>query len=144
MKISESSLQKVYFTTKFRDIYKLEAECPIILNSLSVYAVKDKQCEQKVEFDVRLYSNGDKFIRPDYAAKDCDYFLLTGERLALCKMVEIKAEDYVNMTSFDDCFTFIIEEKDVQYEKILQHIDDYDLVISTCKWTLQFVHRWKH
>lgn len=115
MKISEPQLTRIYFKEKFHTLYELKEDIPVILNSLIVYTVKDDWIDSKVDF--KIFTNpkdGKRYISPLYNPAHCDCFVLTGERLAMCKTFEIKAEEYVDVTKFngDFCFTFEADKDD--------------------------------
>ena len=109
MKISDSKLNRICFFEKFRGVYELKEDIPIVLNNSYVYAIKDDCYYSQVDFDISNI-NGKRYICPQYHHSNCDYFLLAGERLAMCKTVEIKAEDYIDVTKFNGDFTFVLED----------------------------------
>ena len=112
MKISEPQLYKVYYTQQFQKFYLIDPDVPLVLNSINVYAVKDEWVQEKVDFDIFTDKNGDRYIRPNYPSEECSHFLLTGERLARCKVIEIKADECVSYFEHDGSFTFTIEAEE--------------------------------
>jgi hypothetical protein len=110
MKISDSKLTRVYFNEKFYTLYELKEDVPIVLNSLCIYAIKDDVYISKVDFDIFTDKDAKKYISPRYNPSHCDYFLLTGERLAMCRTLEISADEYVDRHCYNENFTFVLEE----------------------------------
>jgi len=109
MKISEPQLHKIYYTKQFYKLFLITSDVPLVLNTINIYAVKDEYCQERVDFDVFTDGNGDRFIRPNYPSEQCEHFLITGERLAMCKLVEVKAEECVDHFKHDGSYTFTIE-----------------------------------
>ena len=110
MKISECKLHRISFQTKFNTLYELKEDVPIILNSLHIYSINDDWVSSEVDFDIFTHKDGKRYISPRYNSVNCDGFLLIGERLAMCKTVEIKAEDYIDVTRFNGNFIFVFED----------------------------------
>lgn len=108
MKISDKQLCRVHFVKKFNTLYQLEENTQLILNTLCVYAMKYNDY-QKVDFEIYTEEDNKKYIVPRYNAARCDYFMLGGERLAMCKIVEIKSDDYINIKNNKGDFTFTLE-----------------------------------
>lgn len=120
MKISELQLKRICFQEKFYTLYELKEDVPIVLNDLYVYAIKNDEVYATVDFDIFTNTKGTRYISPRYNPSHCDYFLLTGERLAMCKTIEIKANDYIDVakfngnlidvTKYNGNFTFVLED----------------------------------
>lgn len=109
MKISELQLNRIYFQVTFDTLYELKDDVPIILNSLQIYTIVRDWINEKVDFDIFTDKNGKRYINPRYNPSHCDRFLLTGERLAMCKKIEIKADDYIDVIKNNGNFTFTLE-----------------------------------
>lgn len=111
MKISESQLYKVYYTKKFDTVFPINNDISLILNeNLKVYAFVDEYIQKEVDFDVYKDGVGNHFIHPNFPPEECDFFMIVGERLAMCKTVELKAKDYISKIESDGSYTFVVEE----------------------------------
>jgi hypothetical protein len=109
MQISESQLSRIFFQEKFYTLYELKKDIPIILNSLHIYAIKNDEVYTEVDFDIFTDTKGIRYVSPRYNPAHCDHFVLTGERLAMCKTIKIKTSDYVDVTNLNGDFTFTVE-----------------------------------
>ena len=109
MKIGDLQLNRIYFQETFYTLCELKEDRPIILNSLHVYTVKDDWIDSEVDFKIFTHTDGTRYISPLYNPAHCDCFLLYGERLAMCKTIEIKAKDYIDVTNFNGDFSFVLE-----------------------------------
>lgn len=113
MKISEPQLHKIYYSAKFETLYTLIDDIPLVLNdNLKVYTIKDDEIQNNVDFKIFTDDKGIRYISPMFNVLYCDGFLLVGERLGMCKTVEIKADEYITKTERDGNFTFTIEAKE--------------------------------
>lgn len=111
MKISEPQLYKVYYTKKFDALFPINNDLQLILNdNFIIYALIDDSIYKAVDFDIYRDGEGKYFIHPNFPPEQCDEFLLCGERLTMCKTVELKAEDYISKIESDGSYTFVVEE----------------------------------
>lgn len=110
MNISDLKLSRIFFQEKFHTLYELTDDKLLVVNNLYVYVVKDGWCQSRVDFDIFTGSEGKRYISPRYNPLDCDFFLLLGERLAMCRTLEIKADEYISQYCRDRNFTFAFEE----------------------------------
>ena len=102
MNKSENVLTKVHNQEIFDDIYVLDNEKDIILNSITIYSLKENIVDKRINYDIQV--NGNKqIIRPlEYAQK----YVICFERLVSATIIRIDAKDYFDKTEKDRSFTF--------------------------------------
>lgn len=106
MKISDAKLTRVPFIKTFGTLYELNKDTYIILNSIHIYTIKDDWIHSEVDFKIFTAPDNKRYISPLYSPFHCDKFVLCGERLVMCKTIEIKAQDYIDVINLNGDFTF--------------------------------------
>lgn len=102
MEKTENVLTKVHNQEVFEDIYVLDSDIDIILNSITIYSLKENMVDKKLNYDIQI--NGNKqIIRPlEYAQKYAIFF----ERLVSATIIKIDAKDYFSKVEKNGSFTF--------------------------------------
>lgn len=109
MKIKEKELLKIPYVSKFKYQYELKEDINLILNSIKIYSLKNNETIDNEILDFKIYYDeiGRKFIVP-ISFYPCDYFYLQAERIALCKKIEINANEYVDAIKHGGNYTITI------------------------------------
>ena len=112
----ENKLMEVPYSASFKEMFALDDNLKILLNSISVCGCMDtsmgKMLDKPVNFYIRVI-NGKKVI---YPLEHADSFFLQAKRLARATVLEIKAEDCYMSTGSNGDFTFVLknDEKEKQ------------------------------
>ena len=62
--MGDKQLYKIFWTRKFYHLYELEENVTLILNSLSVWTIKDGSFCSKVDFDIFTDNDQKRYISP--------------------------------------------------------------------------------
>ena len=92
--MGDKQLYKIFLIRKFYHLYELEENVTLILNSLSVWTIKDGSFCSKVDFDIFTDNDQKRYISPRYNPNHCDYFVLMGERLCMGRLITTDKDKY--------------------------------------------------
>ena len=110
MKIKERQLYKVKYCKTFNTVCDIK-DIPLVLDTMEVYALNEEYIDRKVAFDIVVNSE-EKYILPRCNLEKYDSFLLTGERVVMCKTIEIKASEYIKHINNDGNITITVLEQE--------------------------------
>lgn len=113
MKIKEKQLYQIPYTATFDRIFNLNQIPSLLLDNMNVYTLNDSCIDRKIPFDIIVNTDNteEKYILPRCNPEKYSSFLLVAKRIVECSIVQIKPEDYIDVTNYNGTYTFALNNK---------------------------------